>query len=453
MAGVFHPLPDEIYNILASEHPIVFKTYAYAIARFHVEEDWDRDGSWVVGKIYASWRDITNKLHISRGGLYECDGIGRLRDLGLISDEGDGAITLNMLKKKEDAIISLSQIRRMERDIQELKEIIFPEEPPGGAEPGGGDTFLRARKMQNDIDRIKDAIRPDQDGEKNSGGGKKIDPPSDPSTSGPPDQGCVFDSSPGECGKVARKPRQSGAESAPVIHNFGSASSFKIEIDMGPPSIHGSDTRSGQQTSCQNLAKPGCTPDDVDKEEKKRNGMDGWIFSQNGVEEDQEFYSGARSPGENAIKQLRYRGVDEGRARKLVERYGADRVCANVVTVDRDSSLQTFRNIPGLICWRIENDYASRNRPKEQPDIREEPEKKDPVEDRIAAEIDEALSRMSSQDKAALEKQAKRELKEAGVTESVISELVIDMKQRQILRIRFGYEDGGNGSKKPGRPP
>lgn len=62
---------------------------------------------------------------------------------------------------------------------------------------------------------------------------------------------------------------------------------------------------------------------------------------------------------------LVHKGVSERKARRLVDRYGSERVAANIDVVEaRQKSGETIKNIPAYIVCAIEDDYRPRKSPE-----------------------------------------------------------------------------------------
>jgi hypothetical protein len=105
--------PAGISGMLKTYHESCSKVYMALLDRdnFHIEEDWQSAGEWVVGKLRASKNQIIEKSGVGVSKFYRRAWPG-LQEIGLVRDNKHGTILLPKLVLKEDASILLRDIEQ-----------------------------------------------------------------------------------------------------------------------------------------------------------------------------------------------------------------------------------------------------------------------------------------------------------------------------------------------------
>ena len=126
MSGPFVPIPGEVFDLLKNETPMCFKVYAYMLNAFFVEEDFDVEGDWVLGRIRASHNEISKTLEVDRSWLDQ-----RiwpiLTKLGIVRDN-QGIIELPKLYKKAEQFIVPAEVKKqfnlLRQEISDLRKML-----------------------------------------------------------------------------------------------------------------------------------------------------------------------------------------------------------------------------------------------------------------------------------------------------------------------------------------
>lgn len=123
MAGRFFVVPFEVFDILWELEKSAREVY-FSILRFHfIDEDWDTETEWVRGRIRTKKTDIWRLAGVGKGNFFKSTWPS-LVDAGLITDNEDGTISIEKLKKKVDEGISPAQIRELAKKIKHLEAVI-----------------------------------------------------------------------------------------------------------------------------------------------------------------------------------------------------------------------------------------------------------------------------------------------------------------------------------------
>ena len=375
MGGRFIVIPFEVYDILHSlKWPSVL-LYMSILRHQYIHEDWESDETWVIGRIKASKTELFTKAPIGEGTFYETAWPG-LVNAGLINVTTEGEILIPMLKKKADVGVSPADLAELRSRIEQLEDFL-------------------------------DNSQEDPDGS--------------PEKSGQPEN-----------------PKASGAEGNPSGAEAPHArESFKQDLDKEkdpPPSGPGDILLSFEQERCHSLL--------TEEQEEEMEGMvDGRVLKlgdQEKESEDPVFYCGAANKNEAAVKLLVNRGVKTDAAESLVAEFGAKKVMDNVRTVERDARKGVnLKSIPGVLVWRIRNDYAAGLEPEEEPE-HESRHLLSPAAEKSysqrRARVQSELDGMAEADVEALKKRSIDELVNQGIQEGpLLSDFLVRAKMLEII--------------------
>lgn len=115
-ANKWHPCPTEVVQALKNVHDSCWCVYFSLVHDFYVEEDWEGEGEWVIGKVTVTKAALIEKSEISNERLFYRRAWPDLQKAGLIVDNHDGTVTMPTLKRKVDEAISVA-------DIKDLKDM------------------------------------------------------------------------------------------------------------------------------------------------------------------------------------------------------------------------------------------------------------------------------------------------------------------------------------------
>jgi len=387
MGGRFMVIPFEVYDILKELKRPCRDLYTSILRNEYIYEDWELDDTWVIGSLKATKTELFTAAPISEGGFFETAWPG-LAKAGLVAITSDGRILLPRYKKKADTGISPSEVAELRQRIEMLESALGSDEDPDTEPEESGQT----RKETGASEEAKASYSE---------------------------------------AKASYSEAFASYSEAPSR----ARESFKQDLDKEkdpPPSGPGDILLSFEQERCHSLLT----------EEQEEGMVDGGVLKLEDQEskesEDTVFYCGAANKNEAAVKLLVNRGVKTDAAESLVAEFGAEKVMDNVRTVERDARKGVkLKSIPGVLVWRIRNNYAAGLEPEEEPE-RESPHLLNSAAEKSysqrRARVQSELDGMAEAKVEALKKRSIDELVNQGIQEGpLMSDFLIRAKMREII--------------------
>lgn len=127
MGGRFYVTPYEVHDKLAALDLIEF--YACVLRHAIIEEDWETNTVWVLGKFQSSVQQIARWRNKSRSHTRIL--LKKLKDASLIVTDDYTSYELPTYKKKQDEGIRASDIHLLTRKLQELEALVRDSLPQG----------------------------------------------------------------------------------------------------------------------------------------------------------------------------------------------------------------------------------------------------------------------------------------------------------------------------------